>query len=232
MSSHLIYKATSLLQFSLISTISIEIKEKKLIMRSKSKFMSYMKCPFRALARARDLYVESLSSGGVTYGNAMGCPTPHIPSSLPRSVSASSALVRTADHRARKAEAELRRTRSSVPLGGGGVAPAAVQRSKTVAYGRIEEDKEFKFGDDDRIGLLGEVVYSRSRSYAPSKRVKLHQPWTFCLFYFIFLRKIVCCMFLYLIFPIIIVYEVGKLLFVIWCLIACRCGICYSVRSL
>ncbi|KAH6784728.1 hypothetical protein C2S52_009687 [Perilla frutescens var. hirtella] len=106
---------------------------------SQSKFMSYLKIPIRALARARDLYVQSLMAGGghVSYGNAMGCPTP----SLPRSMSVKSGF-RSADAKF-IIEPELRRSKSC----GGGVSMA--RRSKTVAFGRIDEEKAFEFGEDD-----------------------------------------------------------------------------------
>ncbi|KAL1537061.1 hypothetical protein AAHA92_29619 [Salvia divinorum] len=128
-------------------------------MRSKrvgaqSKFVRYIKCPFRALARARDLYMQSLAAtgggGGVIYGNAMGCPMPHI-ASLPRSASVNSGF-RSADEQLR----DLMR-----------LAPAAtpLRRSKTVAHGRINEE-------DDRMGLLGEFVYHRTATYGPSTTLK------------------------------------------------------------
>lgn len=132
-----------------------------------SKFVRYMKGPIKILARARDLYVSSLTgcAGHVTHGNAMGCPTPQF-ASLPRSFSANSSysdynsreedlreLIRIASTRSLtgKAEAELLRSKRSPPIGAGGV--AAVPRSRTVAIGRIDEDKTYEFGGDYAGGL-------------------------------------------------------------------------------
>ncbi|XP_057784418.1 uncharacterized protein LOC131001833 [Salvia miltiorrhiza] len=146
-------------------------------MRSKrigtqSKFLRYIKCPLRALARARDLYMQSLAAtgggGGVTYGNAMGCPTPHI-STLPSANSAFRSadeqlrdLMSLAHARAGRTEEELRRSM------------LLVRRSKSVAYGRIEEEKAFELGDDERMCLLGDQLqYHRSRSYAAPASTRL-----------------------------------------------------------
>ncbi|KAI3451906.1 hypothetical protein Pfo_008571 [Paulownia fortunei] len=157
--------------------------------RKQSKLIRYIKGPIRVLARARDLYVKSLTGcgGHVSYGNAMGCPTSQIPS-LPRSFSVNSSHpnYRTADEELRdlirlastrsltgKIGAELYRSKSSLPLGGGGGGVAAsVPRSNTVAFGRIDEDKPSEFDEDDNVGLLGEV-HPRSRSYAVPRRIKV-----------------------------------------------------------
>ncbi|KAL3618882.1 hypothetical protein CASFOL_037110 [Castilleja foliolosa] len=135
-----------------------------------SKFSKYIHVPLQVLARARDFYMKSLTgfSGPVPYGNAMGCPTPNI-TSITRSVSVNSNhktaeqelrdLIRVGSIRRHdEAEAELRRSKSAQPLGGRG---RVVARSNTVAFGRIDEDMVFEYGDEDEIGLL-----SRSKSYA------------------------------------------------------------------
>ncbi|PIN16923.1 hypothetical protein CDL12_10421 [Handroanthus impetiginosus] len=145
--------------------------------RKPGKFIRYIKSPIRVLARARDLYIQSLTgcAGHVSYGNSMGCPTPQIPSA-PRSFSVKSPqsnyktaeeelrdLIRLAS--TRSAGIELRRSKTSVPHGGG---PAAVPRSHTVVFGRIDEDKPFEFAADDKVGLLGKV--QRRASYAFSMK--------------------------------------------------------------
>ncbi|KAK6151135.1 hypothetical protein DH2020_016067 [Rehmannia glutinosa] len=158
--------------------------------RKQSIFIRYMRGPIRALARARDLYVKSLTGcgGPVVYGNAMGCPTPHIPS-IPRSfsVNTSNSNYRTAEEELRdlirlastrrltgKFEAELHRSRSAIPFSASGVSAAAasVPRSNTVAFGRIDEEKSFEYGEEDDVGLLGGVNYPRTRSYAVPRRIK------------------------------------------------------------
>ncbi|KAL9158317.1 hypothetical protein ABFS82_08G059800 [Erythranthe guttata] len=160
--------------------------------RKQSKFMVFLRRPFRVLARARDLTLKSLTGcgGNIAYGNAMGCPTPQIPS-LPRSFSTNASnpnniksaeeelkdLLRLASVRGITAKVgpELRRSKSSFPLGAaaadGGV--AVVPRSNTVGFGRIDEDRSFHdFGEEDKRGLLGggSNEFPRSRSHAAASR--------------------------------------------------------------
>ncbi|KAG6394271.1 hypothetical protein SASPL_144855 [Salvia splendens] len=142
---------------TLAACCNTEMRSKRV--GAQSKFVRYIKCPFRALARARDLYMQSLAATGggcVTYGNAMGCPTPHI-ASLPRSASVNSGF-RSADEQLRDL---MRLTPAAAPARAGGL-----RRSKTVAHGRINEE-------DDRMGLLGEFVYHRNKTYAHSSTLKL-----------------------------------------------------------
>lgn len=146
-----------------------------------SKFFRYIKGPAKILARARDFYVRSLTScaGNVAYGGAaVGAPNLHL-ANLPRSFSANSAhsdytsreedlreLIRLASIRSLtgKVEAELLRSTRSSPVGAGGV--ATVPRSRTVAIGRIDEDKPYEFGSD--VAAVRPEVFPRSKSYAPS----------------------------------------------------------------
>ncbi|XP_057806802.1 uncharacterized protein LOC131021568 [Salvia miltiorrhiza] len=137
--------------------------------RTESKFMRYIKGPVKILARARDLYVRSMTS--CAGHAAVGVPNLHF-QSLPRSFSANSSysdhtsrdddlreLIRVASTR-RKAEL----LRSS-PMAAGGV--PAFPRSRTVTVGRIDEDKPCEFGGDG-VGVRPEV-YLRSKTYAPSR---------------------------------------------------------------
>ncbi|KAH6796799.1 hypothetical protein C2S52_021353 [Perilla frutescens var. hirtella] len=147
------------------------------------KFTRYMKGPAKFLARARDFYVRSLTScaSNAAYGSAATAGPNLQFTSLPRSFSANSAysdyssrdedlreLVRIASTRrlTGKVEAELLRSRSASPTTAGG--EAVVPRSRTVAIGRIDEDKPYEFGGDD--GGVRPEVYPRSRSYAVSRR--------------------------------------------------------------
>ncbi|KAL0377927.1 UNVERIFIED_CONTAM: hypothetical protein Sradi_3098200 [Sesamum radiatum] len=154
----------------------------KRVIRNESRFMRYMKGPIRVLARVRDLYVQSMTGcgGHVSYGNAMGCPTPQIPK-LPKSFSSSHINYRTAEEELRelirlastrnltgKIEAELLRSKRPPSQG-----VAAVTRSHTVAFGRIDEDRAVEFGDEEDVGLLGGGAYPRSRSYAVLRRNKV-----------------------------------------------------------
>ncbi|KAL6498198.1 hypothetical protein OROGR_028595 [Orobanche gracilis] len=144
--------------------------------RKQSIFIRCINIPIRVLARGQDLYLKSLTGfgGPISYGNAMGCPTPHIPS-VPRSPSADPDhrtaegklrdLMRLGSTR-RLEQPELRRSRSAVPLGSGGMVPS-VPRSKTVVFRMIDEEKSYDDGEDDDMMLLGRAVnYQRARSYA------------------------------------------------------------------
>ncbi|XP_073272476.1 uncharacterized protein [Primulina huaijiensis] len=141
--------------------------------RKGSKIVRYMKAPARILARARDLYVNSMMrcAGNVGQSSAIGCSAPQF-SSLPRSFSVNSSystaseedpkeLIRVASTRSLsgKIESELLRVkRPSTLRVGGGV--TVVPRSHTVAIGRIDEDKPCEFGVNEVDSV------PRSRSYA------------------------------------------------------------------
>ncbi|XP_051117639.1 uncharacterized protein LOC127242222 [Andrographis paniculata] len=142
-------------------------KMKMKMKMKEGKFVKFMRLPLKLLARARDLYVGSLTgcAGHVAYGNAViGCPAPHF-STLPRarSFSASSRddddlreLIRIASARnlAGKFEAEIFREKEP-PLRPG------MPRSRTIVIGRIDEERVCEFGEND--------VVTRSRSYAASR---------------------------------------------------------------
>ncbi|KAL0424111.1 UNVERIFIED_CONTAM: hypothetical protein Sradi_0945900 [Sesamum radiatum] len=66
--------------------------------RTESRFARYMRGPVKALARARDLYVRSLSgcADHVHCADSMGFPAPHF-ESLPRSFSTNSSYSKDED---------------------------------------------------------------------------------------------------------------------------------------
>ncbi|KAL7101541.1 hypothetical protein ACP275_08G060100 [Erythranthe tilingii] len=149
----------------------------KMVRNSKqSKLMRYMKGPIQVLTGAGNLCVRSITAVGgggggnmISYGNAMGCPTPRTPTAT------FEARRRPARHAAAstrgKVEVELRcRSTGSFPSGGVAAVP---RRSCTVAFGRIDEEKPFDcFGEEDcKVGLLGDSYsYPKSRSYASISR--------------------------------------------------------------
>ncbi|KAK6798304.1 hypothetical protein RDI58_006006 [Solanum bulbocastanum] len=138
-----------------------------------SRIKRCIKAPIRVLIKARDCYVHSLMdcSGKIGYGSVMGVPQI---SALPRSFSVNSSvsssrdedfreLVRIASRKSlvNKIETELLRQKSiakNVDL---------VPRSRSVAIGRIDEDKPCDFGDDVKVHT---DLFLRSRSCAVSSR--------------------------------------------------------------
>ena len=152
-----------------------------------SKFTRVMKAPLRALIKARDFYIQSMTqcSGHFDYGAAMGCPTAQV-STLPRSFSVSSTkstnstddfreLVKVASTRSLGDKIELDflkkqqlqqqgHRKSPVAVIGSNVLP----RSQSVGFDRIDEDKPSEF--EENVKVIRTDVYPRSRSYAVHKR--------------------------------------------------------------
>ncbi|KAL0361123.1 UNVERIFIED_CONTAM: hypothetical protein Sradi_3796800 [Sesamum radiatum] len=144
--------------------------------------------PVRALSRARDFYVRSLTdyADRMNYGNVMAVPGTSQVSTLPKSFSVSSArsyenedrgeLVRassarsTGDKAAMDSYIKQRRTM----MAGSGAGPRGMPpRSSSVAMGRIDEDRPCcYFGEvNDNIGSAkNELKYPRSRSHAVTAR--------------------------------------------------------------
>ncbi|TMW85877.1 uncharacterized protein LOC107010430 [Solanum pennellii] len=139
-----------------------------------SRLTRCIKAPIRVLIKARDCYVHSLMdcSGKIGYGSVMGVPQI---SALPRSFSVNSSvsssrdedfreLVRIASRKSlvNKMETELLRQKSIASKN-----VDAVPRSRSVAIGRIDEDKPCDFGDDVKVNT---DLFLRSRSCAVSSR--------------------------------------------------------------
>ncbi|XP_027348484.1 uncharacterized protein LOC113860054 [Abrus precatorius] len=128
--------------------------------RRKESYLSrYMKAPFRFLMKARDMYVRGMieCSTHFSYVNvSMGCPSGQV-CTLPRSFSVNS---ETNDDDFN----ELVRAASLKSFGDRRQPVIKVPRSRSVAIGRIDEDKPCDFGDD--MIKLKPHIYPRSRSYA------------------------------------------------------------------
>ncbi|KAE8657049.1 FKBP-type peptidyl-prolyl cis-trans isomerase family protein [Hibiscus syriacus] len=152
-------------------------------MRSKghshNKFMRFIAVPLKALGKARDLYVRSLTScaSSVSYGRAAGqC------SGLPRSFCLSSAtsndkddfreLIRAASVRSlghRDKLDMLFRQQQQPPrvrMGSKGL-----PKSSSVAMGRIDEENpcEFEESEAAAVDKKRDLLYPRSKSYAVTK---------------------------------------------------------------
>lgn len=146
--------------------------------------MKIIKTPIRALGKARDLYVRSLTGCATrsNYGANYGAELPRsFSTSVVSSVSANDdedyrELVRAASVRGLGHENEMKmvleqQLRQEAALIAAAGSNGRLPKSCSVGMGRIDEDKACEFGDDDKLVVDGkEPVYPRSRSYAVSKR--------------------------------------------------------------
>lgn len=127
--------------------------------RKESKLIRIIKGPIRILARARDLYFQNLSSGGVHVfsSSGMSCPTPQLASlSRNTSVSSSNSRSSTSSHQYSRRSSPISRRALAAP----------VPRSHSVPIGRIDEDKCCDFDVNDEPV----VAYPKSRSCATTGR--------------------------------------------------------------
>ncbi|KAG0467931.1 hypothetical protein HPP92_017259 [Vanilla planifolia] len=117
-----------------------------------------IRAPLRALCRARDFYVRSMTgcANRMYYG---GSATAAI--SLP-SVSRSSSM--NGGWSADEDLLELMRAASQSRTRAAAADEGSVKRSQSVAAVRIDEDKPYEFSGDVKVG--GSLIFPRSRSYA------------------------------------------------------------------
>ncbi|GER31108.1 hypothetical protein STAS_07094 [Striga asiatica] len=129
------------------------------------KFIRIIATPFRALAKARDFYVQSMMN--CVDRNIVGLQGTSQAPSLPKSFSASSARS-DEDYR------ELLRAASArnidwANLGSRGGPRAMPPRSISVAMGRIDEERPCCYFGEEVIGkgnVKSELKYPRSKSHA------------------------------------------------------------------
>ncbi|XVF36448.1 hypothetical protein REPUB_Repub19eG0059400 [Reevesia pubescens] len=150
---------------------------------SHNKFLQLITVPFKALCKARDLYVKSLTScaSRVSYGQSSGDYTGQY-SGLPRSFSASSTmsndnedlrdLIRAASIRnlGHRNEIEMfLQQQLRLQMGSQGL-----PKSCSVGMGRIDEDEPSEFEENDAAVTVNNkkqgFLYPRSKSYAVTKR--------------------------------------------------------------
>ncbi|GMI91080.1 hypothetical protein like AT1G10140 [Hibiscus trionum] len=143
--------------------------------QSHNKFMRFITVPLKALGKARDLYVRSLTrcTSSVSYAHASG---------LPRSFSVSSAtsndsddlreLIRAASVRSlgHRNEVEMlfqQQRQSRVQTRSNGL-----PKSCSVAMGRIDEENPCEFEENEAVVVVDkkrDLLYPRSKSYAVPK---------------------------------------------------------------
>ncbi|KAG6538970.1 hypothetical protein ZIOFF_004122 [Zingiber officinale] len=128
-----------------------------------------LKAPARVLHRVCDLYVSGITSCGtkMSYGGAVGLGQ-QAASMLPRSFSVQSGRSSVSGDEDFRDLVMAAKGTSSVPPPP--PQPAVVPRSRTVAIGRIDEDKPCVFEEDLVRG--SDYLFPRSRSYAVTAAAK------------------------------------------------------------
>ncbi|KAF4351733.1 hypothetical protein G4B88_018388 [Cannabis sativa] len=153
--------------------------------------MKIITTPFRALGKARDLYVRSMNSAEkLSYASTMGGPAGQF-DGLPKSFSVRSSrstdtkdddyaeLVRAASARSyggridvdtilrqQLREEAAKTTLSSSTTGGARGLP----KCSSVGMGKIDEEKAVDQFGEEGDGAKPKLMYPRSRSYAVAKR--------------------------------------------------------------
>ncbi|KAI5655171.1 hypothetical protein M9H77_32358 [Catharanthus roseus] len=161
-----------------------------------NKFLRIISIPIRALGKARDCYVSSMTNyasqrSSLAGGMMGGMPAANYPASMPRSFSAASSsrssdnedfkeLVRAASSRSHSDTIDMnlfvqQQMKRQASVAAATKPPAAgtqqkmPPRSVSVGMGRIDEDKPFGFGEEEEAIIdtkKQKLVYPRSKSYA------------------------------------------------------------------
>ena len=161
--------------------------------QSQNRFMRIVTIPFKALAKARDLYVRSMNSAEkLSYANTMGGPAGQF-SALPKSFSVRTSrsndsndddyaeLVRAASARSFGGRIDMdailrqqlreaaAKTTPSTATTTTMIGARGLPKCSSVGMGKIDEDKACEFGEDE-ADVKPDLLYPRSRSYAVGKR--------------------------------------------------------------
>ncbi|KAK8705569.1 hypothetical protein V6N13_049167 [Hibiscus sabdariffa] len=152
---------------------------------AQNKFVRFITIPFRALGKARDLYVRSMTScaAGVSFGQGGGAAD--YAGQLPRSFSESSAassyanedfrdLIRAASVRSlgHRNEVEMFLQEQLKQMR----AAKGLPKSSSVGMGRIDEDKPFESEEKNQLhhvdnnAMKQDTLFKRSKTYAVTKR--------------------------------------------------------------
>ncbi|KAE8690379.1 FKBP-type peptidyl-prolyl cis-trans isomerase family protein [Hibiscus syriacus] len=154
---------------------------------TQNEFMRFITIPFRALGKAKDLYVKSLTScaASVSFSQGGGDYAGQYPG-FPRSFSASSAASRRDDEDLK----DLIRAASIRSLGHKNEVEMFLQeqlkqmraakglpKSSSVGMGKIDEDQPFEFEEKNEVHRVDnnnkkkqDSLFTRSKTYAVTKR--------------------------------------------------------------
>ncbi|KAK6160592.1 hypothetical protein DH2020_003973 [Rehmannia glutinosa] len=155
-----------------------------------NRFLRMITIPIRALCKARDFYVKSMTNYAdrMNYGNVVAVPGASQVSVLPKSFSVSSArsyndedfreLLRVASARGVGDRVGLDsfviKEQMKMRAGSGGGPQAMPPRSSSVTMGRIDEDSPCcYFGEDNSTNFVSarnKMQYPRSKSHAVRAR--------------------------------------------------------------
>ncbi|PKU60009.1 uncharacterized protein LOC110105616 [Dendrobium catenatum] len=127
------------------------------------------RAPYRALCRARDLYIKSMTgcAGRMHYGDAT-VPISY-PSTFGGSMSRSGSLSSLKLSSGDEDLIELIRAASQSRARAAAAAEGSVRRSQSVAAVRIDEDAPYEFTGEVKVG--GSLIFPRSQSHAVGRRM-------------------------------------------------------------
>lgn len=149
---------------------------------NQNRFFRIITIPIRALGKARDFYVKSMTdyADRVSYGNVMAGPgtgqTPTLPKSFSVHTTRSyensdiSELIRASSTRSSGSKVDLdsylQKQMQMKPPSSGSMGSRAMPRSRTVVMGRIDEDGPCNYFGENNVNKKVELLYPRSRSHA------------------------------------------------------------------
>ncbi|CAI9753503.1 unnamed protein product [Fraxinus pennsylvanica] len=148
---------------------------------NQNRFFRIITIPIRALGKARDFYVKSMTdyADRVSYGNVMAGPGTGQAPTLPRSFSVHttrsyengdiSELIRASSTRSSGGrvglDSYMQKQMQMKPPSSGSMGSRAMPRSRTVVMGRIDEDRPSIYFGENNVNKV-ELMYPRSRSHA------------------------------------------------------------------
>lgn len=168
--------------------------------RQQNRFLRIITYPARALGKARDFYVRSITSCSDNFGHGtlvMGMPSSNYSASLPRSYSANSSastdvnddlreLIRAASTRTSSDNIDinclyLQQLIMKQQMSNSVAGPKSMPlRSCSVGMGKIDEENPSVFASEDNANnMKPKDAYPRSRSHAVNRRSVVFWSWSF-----------------------------------------------------
>ncbi|KAJ7958281.1 3-isopropylmalate dehydratase large subunit like [Quillaja saponaria] len=143
--------------------------------KTQNKFVRIITIPIKALCKARDFYVRSMTgcAGSMSFGSMD--PAAHFGSALPRSFSGSSSMSNDNDDfrelvRAASACSFGNRIDMDMILKQQVISNKGLPKSCSVGMSRIDEDKACDFGEDGVVDGKPNLLFPRSKTFAVIKK--------------------------------------------------------------